>query len=785
MLADIGLLPRVVLALSLAVGVIPALAQRISGELRLQVTDSAGAPAQASCRLIGDAAGVEREFQTGADGRFTVRGLPFGRYTLNVARPGFAASRSLVEIRSEIPLEFAVKLGVAPVETTVVVQESETLLDPARTSAAQYLSPREMRERPAGTPGRSLIDLINTQPGWLLEANGVLHPRGSEYDVQYVVNGIPLYDNRSPAFAQSLEAGEFRSVNARTAGIPAEFGRKLGGVIEIETAQDARAGLHGSASLEGGSFGSRSAFASLQFASGKNTVGISGEGMMTDRYLDPPVEENFTNHASGSGFSARLDRDWNESDRTWLYLDRHATGFEVPDELLQQSAGQRQDRTAGETQGQISHTHIFSASALGQFRGMVRDTSARLWSNALSTPILPAQDRGFREAYAAASLSVHSGRHEWKTGVETWFSSIRENFSYRIVDYQIAGVQVFDPNVPPEFAFSDRRKGRDQSAFVQDLWRAGNLTLSAGLRFDHHRLVESESAWSPRLGVAWSVPSAKLVLRASYDRVFQVPAMENILLGSSDLSEALGGEGAFLPLRSSHGNYFEAGFSKAVFSHLRVDGSWYDRRMNDAADDSLLLNTGVSFPIAFSRAAIHGLEAKLSVPSWGRFSGYLSYSNMTGRGYLPVAGGLFLGDEAQDLISGSGSFPITQDQRNTLRAQFRVQPHPRVWLAVSGWYNSGLPFEVEGPADDTFVELQYGPRILGQVDFDRGRVLPSSAVDVSAGAEIVQNERWKLRVQAGVTNIADRLNVINFSGVFSGTALGAPRSYGVRLQTEF
>ena len=42
------------------------------------------------------------------------------------------------------------------------------------------------------------------------------------------------------------------------------------------------------------------------------------------------------------------------------------------------------------------------------------------------------------------------------------------------------------------------------------------------------------------------------------------------------------------------------------------------------ADDTLLLNTGVSFPIAFAQATIQGVEAKLEIPRWGPVSGFIS-----------------------------------------------------------------------------------------------------------------------------------------------------------------
>src|SRR5207237_7877125 len=95
-------------------------------------------------------------------------------------------------------------------------------------------------------PGRALPNLVSTQPGWLLEANGVLHPRGSEYQTQYVVDGLPLTDNRSPSFAPELDADSVHSLNILTAGYPAEYGRKLGGVIEVVTEAASREGFHGS-----------------------------------------------------------------------------------------------------------------------------------------------------------------------------------------------------------------------------------------------------------------------------------------------------------------------------------------------------------------------------------------------------------------------------------------------------------------------------------------------------------------------------------------------------------
>jgi hypothetical protein len=158
---------------------------------------------------------------------------------------------------------------------------------------------------------------------------------------------------------------------------------------------------------------------------------------------------------------------------------------------------------------------------------------------------------------------------------------------------------------------------------------------------------------------------------------------------------------------------------------------------------------------------------------------------MTATGFLPVSGGLFLGDNADEALRSEGSFPITQDQRNTWRSYLRVQATRRVWFAAGGSYNSGLPFEIEGPANVGFLAEQYGSRIIGKVNFERGRVRPSASLDASVGFIITESDRGYARLQADAFNLGNRLNLINFAGILSGTALEAGRRYAVRLSVGF
>jgi len=372
---------------------------------------------------------------------------------------------------------------------------------------------------------------------------------------------------------------------------------------------------------------------------------------------------------------------------------------------------------------------------------------------------------------------VHSGMHEWKAGGDLSAGTAREAFSY-----QVTNAPFFGPEVPSAFLFADERTDREGALFVQDEMRLGRWTVNGGLRWDSYRFIVNESAFSPRLGIAWA-PRADLVVRASYDRAFQTPASENLLLASSPAVDVLSDRVARLPVRPSRGNFYEAGLSKTFGGPLRVDVTTYRRFARNFADDDVLLNTGISFPIALARASVAGAEVTIELPRRGRWSAAGGYALMKGTAQLPVTGGLLLGDEAGALAQASDTLPITQDQRHTLHGRASYQLTRSAWTALALSYGSGLPFEFTGARADALA--QYGPRIVDRVDFDSGRVRPRWSIDASAGLTLRRSSAAAVRVQVDVRNLTNRLDVINFAGLFSGTALAPPRSVALRVSAEF
>ena len=759
-------------------------AQSNSGELRLKVTDPSGLAVKITVQVISEANQYRRLLHTDDQGDLTLQRLPFGVYQIQISQPGFGEISQSVDVRSSIPTYDVIHLKVTAAKESVTVSAAKTLIDPDQAGSVNQIGSDSIECRLGSIPGRSIQDLVNSQPGWLYEGNAVLHPRDSEYQTQFVIDGIPLTDNRSPSFGPEIEADDVQSITIYTAGIPAEYGRKMGGVVEVNTLQDPQPGFHGQVVLSGGSFDSAGTFAEGEYSWGRNVFGASASGAMTSHYLNPVVIQNYTNRGTLGDFSANYQGDLTPKDRLNLDIRHEISRYELPNEQLQQAAGQLQTADNVETMGIVSYEHTFTSNMLADLRGMVRDNANDFYSNSNSTPIEILQHNRFREGYFNGDIIVSHGRHEIKAGVESDNLFLHENLNYNITD-----PTQYDPDTPLTFSFAGQRPDLEQAIYVQDLIRLGNWTANAGLRWDHYQLMVNRQALQPRMAISRFFPSENVIVHFSYDRVFQTPSFENLLLSSSTAATTLNPVSVQLPVQPSEGNYYELGLTKVFFDNFKLDANYFRRAVNNFADDNQIDNTTISFPIAFRKAIVYGAEAKLDLPQWKKFSGFLSYSYELGNAWNPVTGGLFLGNNAD--IPTTGYFPISQDQRNTVRGRLWYQVVPRLWIAGGVQFDSGLPFEFQCDPSLTLDqciagEVQtYGQQVVDRVNFAQGRIYPTFQVSASAGVEVYKSERLNTRFQVDAENLTNVVDVIDFGGLFSGNAIGPSRNIMMRLTTSF
>ena len=150
--------------------------QSNSGELRLKVTDPSGLGVKTTVQIISRANQYRTTLETSDQGTLNIQRLPYGIYQLEIRQPGFASTSETLEIHSSIPTEHTIALKVSLVSESVRVTAPDILLDPDQAGAVSEIGSDVIQDRTSSVPGRSLQDLVNSQPGWLYEGNAVLHP---------------------------------------------------------------------------------------------------------------------------------------------------------------------------------------------------------------------------------------------------------------------------------------------------------------------------------------------------------------------------------------------------------------------------------------------------------------------------------------------------------------------------------------------------------------------------------------------------------------------------------
>ena len=767
------------------------------GSIQGVVKDPGGALVpNATITVTQPVTGYRQTTQTDAQGSFKLVNLPFNTYTVRAETSGFQPAEESVDLESTIPLN--VELALTLEQTTAAVTITSTgdaMLEPDRTSSDTDIN-QAILERPLGAaPSRAIESIVASTPGFVTDDNGRMHPRGSESQVQYVVDGVPVTDNMSAIFSTSLDARTLRTVEVLTGGIPAEFGDKLAGIINVNTRSGLEGPTQGGVSFSGGSFSTGEVAADFSTHTKKLGFLANLSTSTSQRFLDPPALDNFHNFGRTGKAFFRFDYQFDANNSLRGVFNFGGSNLQVPNRSFQEDAGQDQRQRLRDNSQNISFQHIVSPNSVAQLSFFHRQSHAELISNPLSTPVVANQDRTLQNYGGIGSLAITRGSHNIKFGGQFTITPVDEHFSFypttAFPDLEDEEGNVFpNPvnnfNAAKPFVFDQSKTGRTLSAYVQDRFTAfKNLTLDLGIRYDNYKLLISDHAFSPRLGFAYYIPKTKTTLRASYNRLFQPPPAENLLLASSTEAAALSpiavlqGVTTVNPILPDKQHAFEAGAQQLLSKFFRLNLTVYQKRIKNFSDKDQFFETGVIFPIAISSGRVTGEEVRLESTEIHGFHTFVSYANSRAFGVTPITGGLFLGEDPQDLFLNGLKFANDHDQRN--EAQFQVSYNHRpsgLYASFSGRYDSGVPADVE---PGTTLD----PRLYNEIDFQRGRVRPRTILDFSVGADLRQKERVSMNIQFDVQNLTNELFLYNFESVFSGTHVGYPRLFSGKLSLRF
>jgi outer membrane receptor protein involved in Fe transport len=781
------------LVLALLLLTASARAQIQIGTIKGAITDPAGAVvADAGVWLTNSVTGEKVAASANSAGAFVFHNVPFNRYTLRVEARGFAPHSRPLTVNSNLPLEVSVRLSVAGTSDQINIAALENLVDPASASSATALGENFIQRAPRVNRGRQLQELIATAPGMSTENNGLLHVRGVEDGILYILDGIPIADRLDSLSASSFDTDSINALQVITGGMPAEFGGRNAAVVIVQPKSGIDENIKGSLRAGAGDFRTGDIAAGFGGSIGKKFGFFANAATnRSDRFLDPVDPRNFNNR--GGALNLNLRADWHPAERDTVLFNVSGNGadFHAPNDALQEEHGQRQRQELRDHSLSASWQRLFSARTVSNFAIFHRRHQSKLFGSENDIPIFAEQDRAHTRTGLIASLTHQRGGHIIKTGLEASRISPREFFTFYITDEDVAEEREvsdealeFDDDDP--FVFRDRRVRGQFSVYAQDQFSpARNLTLQVGLRYDHSSLLVSDQQFSPRLGVVYFIPKTNTALRASFNRLYQPPQVDNLLLSASEqakrLSPFVDETGGGADIRPEKVSAWEGGFAQDFGGWLRLDASYWGRSFRNVGDPNVFFNTTIIFPNSVAEGFSRGVDVRLDAPERKGVSGWLSYTNMRLLQTGPLNGGLFLTEEFIEIGPGVKFIP-DQDQRNTGAFGVTYRP-PRfgLLLGFSGRHESGVPLEVE---EERLEELKSAPG-AELVNFERGRVKPRTTFNFSASVNLCRSERVACVAQFDILNLADKFFAYNFGNPFEGTHFGYGRRWSGGLRIEF
>jgi outer membrane cobalamin receptor len=777
-----------------------ALAQS-TGTVEGSVHDPTGAAVpQARITITNPLSNFVKQTESDATGLFRIPNLPLQTYQLTVERAGFQLQRTSVRVTSNVSVRVEVILRLAGNETEVVVSaDAFMLVNPEATGTRAQMNEADL-QRLAGN--RGLESALATFPGFAQNANGAIHPRGAHNQMTFVIDGMPVTDQLTGAFSNAVDPNVVQTVELFTGSIPAEFGSKVSAVVNVTT----RSGLGSGRRFTGSQLFGAAQFDQLQsvtqITGESGTIGYSGTftAMKSNRYLDQVSLDNLHNGGNNQRALFRVDLQPNQKD-TWRFNAMYGNApFQLANLRSQHANLMNQRQLLRDWAGSIGYLRTLTPRTTFESTTSYRMAGSQLFGSPGDTPVTASQARRTSTITTGARINHIWNNHTLRAGFDVQTFPVREHFQFAVTDpaFNVPGSEEFVETLLRHdlsrggtfFTFSKKRIGRMASFFAQDNWKLGRLQLSLGLRYDNYRFLVRGQQWQPRVGVAFNLKETGTVLRASYNRNYQTPPNENLLLSNSEEStsivapnirQTLGG--ALALIRPERQNFYELGIQQAA-GRFSLDVSYYHKDSRDQNDNNNFFDTGIIFPITLAAIRVNGVEGRVVLPQYRGLSATVSITHSRAVSTPPFTGGLFIGQEAVESLS-AGPFIIDHDQALSLNCLLSYTSRRGFFASLNSRHDSGLVTNPSDPAevaaDPDFFDLLPFVNLNANVP----RTRPRTIHDLVLGYTRTVNDQRKWEASLQVSNLTGTTALCNFQSVFVGTRVVAPRVFGGRVRFFF
>lgn len=528
------------------------------------------------------------------------------------------------------------------------LDEARSSLSPETGSTIYRFDKSDIAKLPLGdaTP---LNQVLLRAPGVVGDSYGQLHVRGDHANLQYRINGVVIPESIG-GFGQALDTRFADQINVLTGALPAQYGYRTAGVVDIRT-KGADMANAGSVDAIVGSRGHLETSAEIGGTTGKLQYFVTGSWLRNRIGVEnptPAVDALHDDTRQGKGF-AYLSYLLNDRSRVSLMLASATSRFQIPNvpgETPSFPLAGTTPPASTELDANQRERNNFQVLTLQSSVDDATDYQLSVFNRSSSVHYLPDPIGDLTYNGVAADVqrrNVASGlqfdlsrvldpQHTLRAGLYLQRERGSVTSSSTVFPADADGNPTSD--VPLTIPDGSRIGGHLVGVYLQDEWQPTKaLTVNYGLRYDRVSTVVDEAQLSPRLGVVYQLGESTRV-HAGYARYFTPPPTEKI--DTTSVAAFLGTTNA-LPsdantaVRSERSNYFDAGISHQLTPEITLGADAYYRRVAHLQDEGQFGNALIYSAFNFAQGRIYGLELSASYKS-AQWSAYANLSISAARG---------------------------------------------------------------------------------------------------------------------------------------------------------
>ncbi len=654
---------------------------------------------------------------TNQAGKFSVTVPQEGTYSVSAVQETYRSEYVIVRIGAEKPAPITLTLALTQ-EIALEIVSPLPAIQYKASSETYQLSRKDVEILPRGN-NVEVSDVLLTIPSVVYGALKQTHIRQDHANQQFRIDGIPIPDTVTGAFADIVPPRAWERADIILGGMEAQYGNKTAIVVDITSKSGTTPGF-GSLQLFGGS--NQTVNPSFEYG---GTVGEKfryyalNSYVTTDRGIEPPTLGTTIFHGQSEKNNTYLRGDYqlsNRSNFSWILLNAVAK-YQIPNSpglpanpdvlallpgfipVASQAVDQNQKENNQYTQlvwrHDVNATSFFGLGAY--FRhGYANFTTDPLnvlaYTPDVAEPFSAANQK--RTAYSGGVRLDHTwipnAEHLVKSGFQIDYTNA-DNEAQLYLFERDPGTGLPVGPVMTRQASNVNTQWREEF-WVQDQWSPNeHWTINAGLRFDQIQGFYNEGQLSPRIGVTYKYNQSN-VFHVYYGRLFTPPNIEQIAfinLNTAGTTAEPEDPTGFRP-RAERAHYFEVGSYHAIGQYATLELTGYYKLAHFLSDAGQFGSTPLLNFFAFNYGWQRGINGALKVQFSDDFTGRGNVAWGQCKGYGLQSGNFLLEQKEIDDINSPGGVFCDHSQTMTSSAVLSYKFVERTTISGQMLYGSGL-----------------------------------------------------------------------------------------------